>query len=246
VGDGVGTGEIKAAPGLKGVRRLPMSHPDGPNIESLIRLRPDLVLSSPNWRSGTPKIQGQRITVVDGWEPLRVNNVSPGVRRIAKRLGRVAQGARLTKRIDAGIRSARAGITTRKKVLLVLGIGRNTIAFLPNSWGGDMVRYAGGDLVTAGLKPTFSAGIPGSFAPLSDEQVLARDPDVIVVVPHGNAKDIPATKRYFASKPGWAPTRAAREGNIHIVDPDRLLQASDAPGSVIEWVRKDLLQNWTR
>ncbi|CAB4934085.1 unannotated protein [freshwater metagenome] len=243
VGDGVGTGRIAAAPGLKGVRRLPMSHPDGPNIETLIRLRPDLVLSSPNWRSGTPRIQAQRIPVVDGWEPLRVNNVSPGVRRIARRLGKVSQGARLTKRIDAGIRKARTGVTKRPKVLLVLGIGRNTIAFLPNSWGGDMIRYAGGSLLTAGLKPTFNAGIPGSFAPLSDEEVLARDPDVIVVVPHGNAKDIPSTVDYFRSKPGWAPTRAAREGNIHIVDPDRLLQASDDPGAVIRWVRRDLLKN---
>jgi len=243
VGAGIGKSSIPAAPGLKGIRTIPMSHPDGPNIETLIRLKPDLVLSSPNWRTGTPKIQQQRITVVDGWEPLRVNNVSPGVRRIAKRLGRVSQGKKLIKRIDAGIRSARAGVKTKPKVLLVLGIGRNTIAFLPNSWGGDMIRYAGGELLTSGLKPTFNAGIPGSFAPLSDEQVLARDPDVIVVVPHGNAKDIPSTIDYFKSKPGWGPTRAARENRIHVVDPDRLLQASDDPGSVIRWVRRDLLKN---
>lgn len=34
--------------GLRGVRQLKMSHPNGPNIEQLIRLPPDLVLSSPN------------------------------------------------------------------------------------------------------------------------------------------------------------------------------------------------------
>jgi ABC-type Fe3+-hydroxamate transport system substrate-binding protein/putative heme iron utilization protein len=234
---------IPAVPGLKGVRRLPMSHPDGPNIETLIRLKPDLVLSSANWRAGTPKIRAQRIPVIDGWEPLRVNNVSPAVRRIGARLGRKAAAKRLIAKIDRGIRAAREGVTKHPKVLVVLGVGRNTIAFLPNSWGGDVVTYAGGRLVTAGLDPTFSAGTPGSFAPLSDEEVLRRDPDVIIVVPHGNASSIPATVEYFKSKPGWEPTRAAQNDAIHVVDPDRLLQASEDPGSVIRWIRRDLLKN---
>lgn len=128
-------------------------------------------------------------------------------------------------------------------MLVVLGVGRNTVAFLPNSWGGDIVRYAGGRLITDGLKGTFDAGTPGSFAPLSDEEVLRRNPDVIIVVPHGSAGSLPSTVRFFEDKPGWAPTNAARNDQIHVVDPERLLQASDDPGSVIRWVRKDLLRN---
>jgi ABC-type Fe3+-hydroxamate transport system substrate-binding protein/putative heme iron utilization protein len=234
---------IKTAAGLAGVQRLKLAHPDGPNLETLLRLKPDLLLSSPNWRTGTPKIQRQGIEVVDGWEPMRVNTVSPAVRRIARKLGKASKAAAITASIDRGLRSARQGITTRPKVLLVLGVGRNTVAFLPNSWGGDMVSYAGGRLLTSGLKASPIKGTPGSFAAISDEEVLARDPDVIVVVPHGNLDSIEATKRYFAHKPGWAPTRAAKDGRIEIVDPDRLLQASDDPGSVVRWVRHDLLRN---
>ncbi|MEV4423442.1 ABC transporter substrate-binding protein [Patulibacter sp. NPDC049589] len=235
---------IKPVAGLKGVRQLKMGHPDGPNIETLIRLRPDLVLSSPNWRTGTPKIQEQKIPVVDGYDPLRVNTVSPAVRLIAAKLGKSKQtAARLTKRIDDGIRKARAGIKVRPKVLVVLGVGRNTIAFLPNSWGGDLVGYAGGQLVTSGLKATFDAGTPGSFAPLSDEEVLRRNPDVIIVVPHGAASSIPSTIEFFKNKPGWAPTAAAKNGRIYIADPERLLQSSDDPGAMITWVRKTFLRN---
>jgi ABC-type Fe3+-hydroxamate transport system substrate-binding protein/putative heme iron utilization protein len=234
---------IKPAPGLERVRQIPMSHPDGPNIESLIRLNPDLVLSSPNWRTGTPKIRSQRIEVIDGWEPLRVNTVSPAVRRIAKKLGRTAKASKIVKSIDSGIRKARAGIKKRPKVLLVLGVGSNTTAFLPNSWGGDIVNYAGGTLVTSGLRATFENGTPGSFAPLSDEEVLRRDPDVIIVVPHGNARQIQDAKKSFVNRPGWASTRAVRSGQLHIVDSEQLLQASDDPGAVITWVRRDLLKN---
>nr|WP_320670697.1 ABC transporter substrate-binding protein [Patulibacter sp. DM4] len=228
---------------LNGVRRLTLAHPNGPNLEQLIRIKPDLVLSSPNWRTGTPRIRRQGIEVVDHLEPLRINDVSPAVRRLGRLFGRERKARTAIKRIDRGIRAARGGIVKRPKVLLVLGVGRSTIAFLPNSWGGDAISYAGGELVTAGLKASFNAGIPGSFAPLSDEEVLRRDPDVIIVVPHGNVSAIEATKQFFRNKPGWAPTRAAKSGQIHIADPNTLLQASDDPGAVITKVRREYLKN---
>lgn len=228
---------------LRKVRRLPLAHPNGPNLEQLIRIKPDLLLSSPNWRTGTPRIRRQGIEVVDHLEPLRINDVSPAVRRLGKLLGRTRQATSAIKRIDRGIRQARTGIAKRPKVLVVLGVGRSTIAFLPNSWGGDVVSYAGGELVTAGLSASFSAGIPGSFAPLSDEEVLRRDPDVIIVVPHGNVDAIQSTTDFFRSKPGWAPTRAAKNKQIYISDPNTLLQATDDPGAVIRKVRSEYLHN---
>lgn len=241
---GAGYNYIPAAAGLRGVPRLRLSHPTGPNIETLIRMKPDLVLSSANWRSGSASIRRQRIPVVDNLEPFRVQHVSPAVRRIASRLGKSQASAnRLIKLIDARIRASKARIRSRPSVLVVLGVGRNTIAFLPNSWGGDIVTQAGGRLLTQGMKPTFSAGTPGSFAPISDEEVLRRNPDVIIVVPHGNQSSIPSIQKFFRSKVGWKPTKAARNKRIYVADPDRLLQASEDPGATIAWVRRSFLGN---
>lgn len=241
---GAGNSKIPLASGLRRVRRLKLSHPTGPNLETLIRLKPDLVLSSANWRTGTPLMRRQRISVVDNLEPFRVQHVSPAVRRIAARLGRSSSSAnKLIRRIDARIRASRKGIKSRPSVLLVLGVGRNTVAFLPNSWGGDLVTQAGGRLLTQGMKPTFSAGTPGSFSPISDEEVLRRNPDVIIVVPHGNQSSIPSIVKFFRNKPGWKPTKAARNKRIHVADPDRLLQASEDPGATIAWVRRSFLRN---
>ncbi|MFA4928121.1 MAG: ABC transporter substrate-binding protein [Patulibacter sp.] len=242
VGSDVGNG-LRLHPGLNRVPRLALSHPDGPNLEQLLRLRPNLLLSSPNWRVGNAKLRRRGLAVSDAWEPTRVQNVSPGVRRIAKLVGRSSRANAITRQIDAGIRSARAGIRSNPKVLLVLGVGRSTIAFLPNSWGGDMIRYAGGRLVTSGLKPSYNAGVPGSFAPLSDERVLTMNPDVIIVVPHGRKASLPNTVAFFRKKPGWKATKAARNNRIHIADADSLLQASDNPGAVISHVRRNFLRN---
>lgn len=242
VGSDVGNG-IRLHSGLARVPRLTLSHPDGPNLEQLLRLRPDLLLSSPNWRVGNAKLRRRGLAVSDAWEPTKVNNVSPSVRRIAKLVGRSSRANAITRQIDNGIRTARVGIRSNPRVLLVLGVGRQTIAFLPNSWGADMVRYAGGTLVTGGLRPSFDAGIPGSFAPLSDEEVLRRNPDVIVVVPHGNKSSLPNTVKYFRNKAGWRGTKAARNNRIHIANADTLLQSSDNPGAVIRHVRSAYLRN---
>ncbi len=242
VGSDVGNG-IKLHASLARVPRLTLSHPDGPNLEQLLRLKPDLLLSSPNWRVGNAKLRRRGLAVSDAWEPTIVNNVSPAVRRIAALVGRSSRAGAITRQIDAGIRNARVGIKSNPRILLVLGVGRSTIAFLPNSWGGNMVRYAGGTLITAGLKPSYNAGIPGSFAPISDEAVLAANPDVIVVVPHGRKTSLPSTVKFFRNKPGWKGTKAARNNRIHIADADTLLQASDNPGAVIRHVRRAYLRN---
>ncbi|MBF6620276.1 MAG: hypothetical protein ITG02_08610, partial [Patulibacter sp.] len=83
VGSDVGNG-IRLHSGLNRVPRLTLSHPDGPNLEQLLRLKPNLLLSSPNWRVGNAKLRRRGLAVSDAWEPTRVRNVSPGVRRIAK------------------------------------------------------------------------------------------------------------------------------------------------------------------
>src|SRR3954454_20011726 len=48
-----GAGEEALDPRLRNVRRLTLSHPNGPNLEQLVTLRPDAVFSSPIWRAGT-------------------------------------------------------------------------------------------------------------------------------------------------------------------------------------------------
>ncbi|MGE4428133.1 MAG: ABC transporter substrate-binding protein [Solirubrobacteraceae bacterium] len=236
-------GNLRLHKRLNRVRRLTMSHPNGPSLERLIRVKPDLILSSPNWRAGTKGMKSQGFEVIDGWEPMRVNNVSPAVRRIARKVGRASKAKAITRRIDKNLRNARKNYTSRPKVLLVMGIGRATMAFRKNSWGGDIIRYAGGRLVSGDGEARYAQGLPGSFAAISDEQVLRENPDVIIVVPHGNPGSIREAQTFFKSKPGWAITNAAKNGRIHISEPDTLLQASDDPAKVVRKVRKSYLKN---
>jgi iron complex transport system substrate-binding protein len=221
---------------LRGVPVLPLSHPNGPNLEQLARVNPRLVLSAPIWAKGAPGMRRLGIRVVDS-DPRTVADVPKETVRIGGLVGRRAQATRVAQRQIADIRAASRGVRRHPSVLVVLGVGRTSYAFLTNSWGGDVVRWAGGRLITGGLRAS------GGYARISDEFVVAKDPDVIIAVPHGNATSIPKLATYLARKPGWRTTKAARHKRIHISTGNSLLQAFTDPGRTIRDVRRKFLKN---
>jgi len=221
---------------LRGVPVLPLSHPNGPNLEQLARVNARLVLSAPIWAKGKPGIRRLGMRVVDS-DPQRVADVPRETVRIGTVVGRRGQAVREARRQTAAIDAARRGIRRHPSVLLILGIGRASFAFLANSWGGDVVRQAGGRLITGGLRAS------GGFARISDELVVERNPDVIIAVPHSDEKNIPKLAAYLASKPGWRKTSAARHQRVYIATGNSLLQAFTDPDRTIRDVRRRFLKN---
>jgi len=235
VGQTVG-GTERFAPALRGVRRIPLSHPNGPNLEQLATLNPGLVLSAPIWRKGAASMRRLGIRVAES-DPRTVHALPAETVRVGKLVGRSRQARRQADRIRRSVRAATRGIRRRPSVLVVLGVGRTSYAFLANSWGGDVVTRAGGRLLTQGLRA------PGGYARISDELVVRRNPDVIIAVPHGNAKGIARLARYLRDNPAWRKTRAARHNRIYVSSDNRLLQASTDIGTTIDQVRRRFLRN---
>lgn len=235
VGQALG-GEKRLSKRLAGVRALPLSHPNGPNMEQLARLDPGLVLSSPTWRRGAATMRSLDIEVVES-DPERVADVAPEIRRIGRLVGRRRQARKLAAKVAADVAHARKRIRARPKVLMLLGVGRTPFAFLENSWGGDLVTRAGGELITSGLDAS------DGFARISDEQVLAEDPEVIVAVPHADEEDVPAIVEHMRDNPIWRSTQAGRDGRIFVSSDNSLLQAGTDVGKVIRMIRSRYLKN---
>lgn len=235
VGQTVGGGEHFSRR-LRDVRRLPMAHPNGPNMEQVAVLNPQLVLSAPVWKKGNDQMRqlGTRVVEID---PRTVADVPRATRWIGALVGRPAQARELADKQQRHVRAAVSRARSHPRVLLVLGVGRAAFAFMPNSWGGDVVKQAGGRLITQGLRPS------GSYARISDEYVIARDPDVIVAVPHGNPDEIPRLTRFLRTNPAWSTTKAARNGRIYVSDDNALLQPWTSPAQTIADVQTKFLKN---
>ena len=213
---------------LKKVPTLPLSHPNGPNMEQLAVLNPTLVLTSPQWSKGTKTMRQLGMTVVES-DPQTVNAVPKQTRIIGKLIGKAATAEKKAAEQERAIKKAKSRFAGRAKptVLLILGVGRTPYAFLKNSWGGDVVTQAGGALLTGGLSN------PGGFARISNEDVVEKDPDVIIAVPHGttNAKDRQKLVDFLKTNEAWTGTKAVKSGRLVVWPDNSLLQAAPAPGA---------------
>ena len=235
IGETLG-GNERFSPKLKGVATLPLSHPNGPNLEQLASLDPDLVFSSQTWAKGNQAIENLGIDVVLH-DPRSIDGALADTFKIGAIVGRKHYARDLLQSMRKQIERAEKGIEKRPKVMLILGVGRTPFTFLPNSWGGDIVSKAGGRLLTGGV----SSG--SGFERISDEVVVAENPDIIIAVPHANADDIPALTDYLEDNPAWASTKAAQNGRVHVSVDNSLLQAGTDIASTIRKVRRAYLKN---
>ena len=237
IGQTIG-GERRLDPRLKRVRRLTLTHPNGPNLEVLAKLRPDIVFTSDRWAKGSPAMRRLGIRVVKS-DPLNLGQVNREITKIGRAVGKKKRANRLKRSIQKRIRIATRGIPSpRPKILVVLGIGNTAMAFLRNSWGGQLITRAGGNLITGGAKNS------GGFARLSDEVVVATNPDIIVVVPHGNLDDLSQVAEYIKNNEAWQTTNAVKDGKVYVSTDNELLQAGTDIGKIIGGARSKWLKNW--
>jgi iron complex transport system substrate-binding protein len=235
IGETLG-GNERFSPKLKGVPTLPLSHPNGPNLEQLASLDPDIVFSSRTWAKGNQAMEGLGIDVVLH-DPRSIDGALADTFKIGEIVGRKHHARDLLQSTRKQVVAARAGITKHPKVMLILGVGRTPFTFLPNSWGGDIVTKAGGELLTGGVSSN------SGFERISDEVVVAENPDIIIAVPHASADDIPSLTEYLRSNPAWASTTAAQTGQVYVSVDNSLLQAGTDIAQTIRKVRRAYLKN---
>lgn len=232
-------GQKKMSSKLRGVKKLPLSHPNGPNMEQIAKLNPDVVLSSPTWSKGSKTMRDLAITV-RMMDPLSVNQVVRQIRAIGNSYSTKSKTNSYANKVAKQIKYATSGrpIKQRPRVLMLLGVGRSPQAFMKNTWGASIIQAGGGQLITGGLRAT------GGFAKVNDEWVIAQDPDIIIVVPHGNTKDLPAIRDYYLKNPAWSTLDAVANGKVEVVGDDSLLQPDVDAGHTIKRARTQLLGNW--
>lgn len=229
-------GHERFASNLKGVKKLTLSHPNGPNMEELALLNPQLVFSSPTWAKGAKTMRDFDIRVVNA-DPQNVGQVYAQTAMIGRVVGRQSGARALIRSMRKQVKRARKGIRRKPRVLLILGVGRAPFVMLPNSWGGSVIRAAGGRVLTGG------ATSRGGFARISDEKILTANPDVIIATPHGAASDIKEIARFLSNNPAWEDSRAVKSGQLYISTDNSLLQGGTDVAQVIRKVRRDYLKN---
>ncbi len=178
-----------------------------PNYEVILAAKPDLVIASTagNDRGAVMKLAGLGLTVYVA-APRSVEKIFKSVEDIGRITDCTAQGLQLVARMKERLENVRlriAGLPTLRAFFItwfdpLLTPGKNTFE-------NDVLRLAGVVSITA--------DIPQYYPRYSLEQLLVKDPDVILTIEH---KGDPLPD--FKKTSGWKDLRAVREGRVYFLN----------------------------
>lgn len=173
-----------------------------PDIESIVALRPDLVLAATSSR-GLPRLEALGIRVL-ALEP----RDSAGARRVMDTLGTVLAvpgAARIWRAIEAGVSAAAQSLPPRDRPLRVYyEVSNGGYAAGPASFIGElMARLGVHNIVGPDMGP---------FPRINPEFVVRADPDLILIGER-NAMGL-------AQRPGWSTMRALRDQRLCVFSAD--------------------------
>lgn len=145
-----------------------------PSVESVLGVRPDLVIAvpSPGNREAVRALEraGVRVVVV---QDRLLGDLWASIRTIADALGVPADGERLAARVRAELDAVRARVAGRPRVRVLLVVGHSPLIVAGGATlQGELVEIAGGENV--------AADVGAAWPQVSPELVVARAPEVIV------------------------------------------------------------------
>ncbi len=177
------------------------------DVERVLKLEPDLVLAAGFHASGVvPRLRSLGLTVFVV-EPRDAAEVLDRLLIIGRLVGRVEEAreleASLRQRLVA-VQERVGAINQRPRVFYLLS--RDLFTVGPGSFAHDLIGRAGGQNIAA------DATI--SYPQMSDEAVIARDPEVIFIGGHDSSVDLSELRR----RPGWARVSAVASGRVVVLE----------------------------
>lgn len=181
-----------------------------PGLERIAALRPDLVLATREGNSPetVSRLRGLGVEVFVFSESPDFAAYFSFLRDLGVLLGRRKAAAALAGEMESTLEEVRARSAGGPPASVFVQVGvRPLITASRSTLIGEMIEIAGGENIAAGLSPRYPV--------FSREQVLAADPEVIIVaVMGGEAEEAMTFWRRFGE------LRAVRNHRVFLLDPD--------------------------
>jgi iron complex transport system substrate-binding protein len=182
-----------------------------PSVEWIVAQQPDLVIA---WTDGDARTTVQRLSetgvTVYSSRVESLVEIAAMITRIGVLLGRATAADSLVASLDAQLDSVRSAVAGRPRPAVLYLIDEDpAMAAGARTFVGELVDVAGGRNVFADL--------PQFYPQVSVEEILRREPEIII-----RPTTHPGTARLAAlrAKAGWRDLRAVRAGRVHEIDVD--------------------------
>ena len=198
-----------------------------PNYEKVIDIEPQVLLTLPRWgaldaeeKLGPAGIKVVRLDFhkVDIAKEIKTLEIILGKEKEAEEFANFLQSkVNLIEEKVKGIKPEE-----RKRVYWEAG-HKDYCTWGPGSFADEVIRKAGGINIFADL--------PIQVADVEPEEILVRDPNVIIKGPHGaryggylgtDTRDMEAKREEMMKRPGWSKLKAIKNGQVYIMGRDLL------------------------
>lgn len=214
-------------------RKTIIGDPNTPKIEKIVELQPDLVLAP----FGTPQEvlqQMERLALpVFGMDPQTLPEVFAVMRQIGRLTGTEKEAESIVKALEKRSAAVEEKVrklppTQRPRVYLEMYASASEICtFGPHNYADDLVQRAGGRNVFDDAETPYPQ--------ISAEQVLERNPDVLIIAHHQ------AAEADLKARPGWSSLTAVKKNRIfRYGNPDEFLRPGPRLVNVLEWLARVL------
>ena len=193
-----------------------------PDLEVLKSLRPDYVLSPNSLQSDLqPKYASASVASI--FLDLRsVEGMYDSITYLGKKFDRVEQAQALVSEYEAYLAEYREQHDAEEAptVLILMGVPGSYVVATPNSYVGSLVELAGGKNVYADSTE--------EFINVNTEDMLSRDPDIILRTSHALPDQVMAMfANEFATNDVWKHFRAVQEGQVFDLPSDKFGMSAD-------------------
>ena len=181
-----------------------------PNLEALVRLEPDLVISwdDPDQRTFADQVGALGIPVYRA-NVHTIADVRSHLRRLGVLLDRAERAEALVDSLDQALARVAAAVQGRERVTVYYSVWHDPPQTTgPGTFIDEVIEYAGGRNVFGDAS--------NAWPLVSLEAILQRNPDALVIARHTG--DQPAAP--WLDRPGWRELEAVRNRRYLVVDGD--------------------------
>lgn len=179
-----------------------------PDLEAIVGARPDLVLvTDVHLAKLVPALEARKIATVV-LDARNIEGVYADLLLLGRATGRREQAEALVDELRARVAAVERAIAGADPVRTFYEIDPTLYTAGPGTFIDDLIRRAGGTNV--------AAGAASAYPQLSAEEVVAADPEVIILADEA-AGVSPAAVR---ARSGWSGVSAVVNDRISVLDPD--------------------------
>lgn len=191
-------------------KALPKIDYSNPSVESIVALKPDLVIAATRQKELVPAFEQVGLKVLLLEEPAAIDGVLARVTLQGAITNRPQEAAALVAEMQGKLKSVTdrvASVSGGPRVYHELDPGLFSVA--PNSFIGDMYTR---------LKArNIAQGAAGAFPQLSAEAIIAADPEVIVLT---DAKYPGGSPDEVKKRSGWSAISAIKSNRLYAIEGD--------------------------